>query len=687
MGTGVKVPVPYERRKLMLEFDRATKTLIAHKLPRRVKSTVYEENDMYTSYRDYLKNDLKQDIEDYVIAGLNEVKGVDIFGLGDVQVVESEDSTSTCKSYDVMLSLRSKGFELVGLGTEIGEPFRVMRLPYIDKSGILYHYNKRYAIIRKLVQADDITFDGLNLKMMTKDGYFVSMARAGSEPRFESSKKAYSCIDVFAALADNEENSGDLLNLIMSMRSERINKVLGINRWSVDKYKCGRLQYNSGGDDILNFVSKLEMSGYSLKKVRPKFNEAVSLDRALGETLASDVDLPQLSMKLRRGQVITEDMLRLLKACGISTIYVKNLPNVTGYYTASLIPIGYIPKGTEMIPELAELIPGWTGLYMNKDYVFDELQKIPLGTLITESFLEAITCSNPCCVKCYGNYLGTRKEVVVGTPVGFEAATSIGEPGTQLTMKNFQSGGIAGQKNLTSSYATLEGYLHIKDLADDAKNNTNYVYNHDWISNVSGYVKTIGCGDGTVRLMIVDEHGDKLRTPKIKYPENKKLKDCVHKGESILQVQEDYSIPEVIRERGVDEGVRYLTLFLYNLFNKEVEVNLKHFEVLISGMVMYVCTKGNDYFKTGHYYSNIEYNNHNREGCKFYKRLLGLKSVPLLRDDVFAGLEFENIGEGLIRSLHYSGKDEMKLPLVRYMFGLKENFGSVYPNYISERCK
>lgn len=85
MGTGVKVPVPYERRKLMLEFDRATKTLIAHKLPRRVKSTVYEENDMYTSYRDYLKNDLKQDIEDYVIAGLNEVKGVDIFGLGDVQ--------------------------------------------------------------------------------------------------------------------------------------------------------------------------------------------------------------------------------------------------------------------------------------------------------------------------------------------------------------------------------------------------------------------------------------------------------------------------------------------------------------------------------------------------------------------------------------------------------------------------
>lgn len=82
---------------------------------------------------------------------------------------------STCKSYDVMLSLRSKGFELVGLGTEIGESFRVMRLPYIDKSGILYHYNKRYAIIRKLVQADDITFDGLNLKMMTKDGYFVSM--------------------------------------------------------------------------------------------------------------------------------------------------------------------------------------------------------------------------------------------------------------------------------------------------------------------------------------------------------------------------------------------------------------------------------------------------------------------------------------------------------------------------------
>lgn len=296
-----------------------------------------------------------------------------------------------------------------------------------------------------------------------------------------------------------------------------------------------------------------------------------------------------------------------------------------------------------------------------------------------------LTCKNPCCVKCYGTYLGTRTEVVVGTPVGFEAATSIGEPGTQLTMKNFQSGGIAGQKNLTSSYATLEGYLHIKNLAGDASNKNNYVYNHDWISSVSGHVKPIGCGDGTVRVFIVDDNGKSLRIPKIKYPENKKLKEYVHKGESILAIQEDYSIPEVIKERGVDEGVRYLTLFLYNLFNKEVEVNLKHFEVLTSGMLMYVCIKGNDYFKTGHYYSMSEYYEHNHSDCRFYKRLLGLKSIPLFRDDVFAGIEYENIGEGLTRSIHYSGRDEMKLPLVRYMFGLKENFGSAVPGYIEKR--
>ena len=52
MGTGVKAPVPCERRKLMLEFDKSAKTLIAHKLPRQEKPTVYEENDMYTSYKD-----------------------------------------------------------------------------------------------------------------------------------------------------------------------------------------------------------------------------------------------------------------------------------------------------------------------------------------------------------------------------------------------------------------------------------------------------------------------------------------------------------------------------------------------------------------------------------------------------------------------------------------------------------
>lgn len=296
-----------------------------------------------------------------------------------------------------------------------------------------------------------------------------------------------------------------------------------------------------------------------------------------------------------------------------------------------------------------------------------------------------ITCKNPCCVKCYGVYLGTRKEVAVGTPVGFEAATSIGEPGTQLTMKNFQSGGIAGQKNLTSSYSTLEDYLHMQDLAEAAKKYNNNVYNHDWISDVEGTVQAVGMGDGTKKVVIRDTKGKSINIPDIKYPENKKLKSYVKVGDSILEKQEDFNMKDVLTVRGFDYAVRYLVLFLYNLFNKEVEVNLKHFEVLVSGMIMYVCLRGNEHFKTGHYYNNIEYWSNDRTGCEFTRRLMNIKDVPIFRDDVFSGIAYERIAESAERSIISSGKDDLKLPIVRYMFGLKENFGSAVPGYLDKR--
>ena len=97
------------------------------------------------------------------------------------------------------------------------------------------------------------------------------------------------------------------------------------------------------------------------------------------------------------------------------------------------------------------------GKFTAKD-VFDEKNKevIPEGTLITKDILHLILessarkvsvrsvltceCEEGVCQKCYGLDLATSDIVKIGTPVGIIAAQSIGEPGTQLTMRTFHSG-------------------------------------------------------------------------------------------------------------------------------------------------------------------------------------------------------------------------------------------------------
>ncbi len=63
------------------------------------------------------------------------------------------------------------------------------------------------------------------------------------------------------------------------------------------------------------------------------------------------------------------------------------------------------------------------------------------------------------CAKCYGDNLANGKPVAVGEAVGIIAAQSIGEPGTQLTMRTFHTGGIASAADITQVFRALRSYL------------------------------------------------------------------------------------------------------------------------------------------------------------------------------------------------------------------------------------
>ncbi len=300
-----------------------------------------------------------------------------------------------------------------------------------------------------------------------------------------------------------------------------------------------------------------------------------------------------------------------------------------------------------------------------------------------------LTCKCAGCVKCYGVDLATCKMVVRGTPVGLLAAQSIGEPGTQLTMKNFQSGGIAGTSNLTSAFTMLDKYMNLYDLGPSVASKP---IDYDYISPVEGAIRTVSMGNRSARLYVDGKTEDgkiknKLRV-KVYVHEGVRLKKYVKAGESIQEVQGDLNMGEVLALRGADYAQKYLTLKLYSIFaNNKVDVNMKHFETLVAGMTYYICYKGNAYFREGGQYTIVEYRLHDTEGCIFTKTLHGTKQSPSFREDAVSAVLMEEVRDVMSHSVLRKGGDSMTDPFVRIALGLNLGMGSDVEGYMENRGK
>ncbi len=135
--------------------------------------------------------------------------------------------------------------------------------------------------------------------------------------------------------------------------------------------------------------------------------------------------------------------------------------------TINGITVAAIVEGDELVVSLKERITGRVALDSIVDIVTDQ-KVVESGELITEEkseFIEhlgiekvrirsVLTCETErgCCIKCYGRNLATQRMVEIGEAVGIIAAQSIGEPGTQLTMRTFHIGGTASRSIEQSFY-------------------------------------------------------------------------------------------------------------------------------------------------------------------------------------------------------------------------------------------
>jgi DNA-directed RNA polymerase subunit beta' len=279
----------------------------------------------------------------------------------------------------------------------------------------------------------------------------------------------------------------------------------------------------------------------------------------------------------------------------------------------------------------------------------------------------AVTCKTArgVCQKCYGMDLGRGNLVEIGQAVGIVAAQAIGEPGTQLTMRTFHIGGIAGS-DITQGLPRVEEIFEARPPKGESI-----------ISEVDGKVLSIEKQDKNYLLKI--EVHDKQKTIKeYQIPVGTTLKvaegDLIGKGSQFSEGHID--LKKLYKTMGWEAVYRYIIREIQEVYATQGEgINDKHIEIIIRQIFSRVMvTEGGDTtFSVGDIIEQDEFREANEEidsaksGEKSEgdKLLLGITKVALSTDSFLSAASFQETARVLINAAVCGKEDKLR--------GLKEN--------------
>ncbi len=301
---------------------------------------------------------------------------------------------------------------------------------------------------------------------------------------------------------------------------------------------------------------------------------------------------------------------------------------------------------------------------------------------ITKSKTEKITVRSPLscksirgvCQKCYGLDLGDNKLVKLGEAVGVVAAQAVGEPGTQLTLRTFHTGGVASARDITSGLPRVEELFEARIPAGKAE-----------IALADGKVKEI-TQDKVIKIEVKDQKSKKKKTDILEYKISPQTTIWVKPGQIVKQGQQlcegSLDIKELFKFTNKEKTWRYIIKEIQKIyFSQGAQIHDKHLEVIIRQMLSRVKVKepGDSNFTTGEIIERtilMEENIRLKELRKTKKDkniqlakatpvLLGISKVALTTDSFLSAASFQETSRVLIRSAIEGKEDNLK--------GLKEN--------------
>ena len=346
-------------------------------------------------------------------------------------------------------------------------------------------------------------------------------------------------------------------------------------------------------------------------------------------------------------------------------------------HTNTGIEVVEFREGNELIEPLFERI---LGRYPVEDLVNSTTGEVICSTnqIISEKLADRIvkagyktvkirsvlTCDTQfgVCAKCYGLNLATGKPVHVGEAVGIIAAQSIGEPGTQLTMRTFHTGGVAGG-DITQGLPRVEELFEArkpKGLAIIAENN-----------GVVSFKET----KKKKEVVITNEETGEQHTALVVFGARLKVKDGEHvvQGQSITEGSiNPHDLLRVVGVNGVREYIIKEVQKVYRL--QGVDINDKHIEIIVKQMLskIKIDESGDSLLLPGSVVSLKEFNRindaietENGEAAIGTRSLLGITKASLATESFLSAASFQETTRVLTEAA-INGKEDRLL-------GLKEN--------------
>jgi DNA-directed RNA polymerase subunit beta' len=276
-----------------------------------------------------------------------------------------------------------------------------------------------------------------------------------------------------------------------------------------------------------------------------------------------------------------------------------------------------------------------------------------------------LTCESTVgtCARCYGRSLATRELVDIGEAVGIVAAQSIGEPGTQLTMRTFHTGGVASADDITQGLPRVQELFEARTPKGEAP-----------ISEVAGKLK-VDDSEATRRLVVTPDNGDEV----IEYPVTKRSRLLVQDGEHVEVGQQlvfgAIDPKNVLRILGPRATQKHLVDEVQQVYRSQgVEIHDKHIEVIVRQMLrrVTVLDSGETTLLPGELVERSRFEKSNRETvtkggkpASARPELMGITKASLATDSWLSAASFQETTRVLTEAA-MSGKSD---PLL----GLKEN--------------